>query len=252
MLVCEGTAVAVADRELVRELNLSISPGRLLAILGPNGVGKSLTLHTLAGLRPPTSGTVTLDGHPLGELGRSEIARRLGMLLQRLEDRFPQTVFECALMGCQAKQGLLHWESAADRTLARTALQRLDLDHLESRLAMTLSGGERRRLGIATLLVQDPEIMLLDEPTGYLDPRHQLQVLGLARELAAQGKAVVASLHDPALASQFADDVLLLHGDGRWNHGPVGSLLTADYLERLYDTPFHLWNREQQSVLLPV
>lgn len=252
MLVCQQLEVSVEDRVLVQGLDLNLSAGRLLAILGPNGVGKSLTMHTLAGLRRPSGGNVYLDGEDLSHMKRSVIARRLGMLLQRLDDRFPQTVFECALMGSHPRSRFLSWGSVEDRATTHAVLNRLDLGDIKNQLAMTLSGGERRRLGLATLLVQDPEIMLLDEPTGYLDPHHQLQVLKVVRDLVDSGKAVAASLHDPALASQFADDVLLLRGDGSWEYGGAGDMLTTAQLQSLYNTPFFNWSRENRSVLLPV
>ena len=252
MLVCQDLEVSVEDRVLVRGLNLDLKPGRLLVILGPNGVGKSLTLHTLAGLRRPARGEVHLEGQNLNHMKRGDIARRLGMLLQRLDDRFPQTVFECALMGSHPRSGFLSWGSGPDRNKTHAVLKRLDLHTVESQLAMTLSGGERRRLGLATLLVQDPDIMLLDEPTGYLDPHHQLQVLKIMRDLANAGKTIVASLHDPALASEFADDVLLLRGDGNWGYGSSAEMLTTGHLQTLYDTPFFNWSRDDRSVLLPV
>ena len=181
----------------------------------------------------------------------ARIARQLGLLLQQQEDPFPTTVLETALMGRHAHLGFWQWESAEDLGLARAALAAMDLQGLEQRQASQLSGGERRRLAMATLLVQQPAVLLLDEPMNHLDPLHRLSLIKLLRRLADQGRAVLASLHDPALAARIADAVLLLHGDGRWQFGSSEELLTPANLEALYGTPFQRFSNGSDTVLLP-
>jgi iron complex transport system ATP-binding protein len=146
-------------------------------------------------------------------------------------------------MGRHARLGLWQWETEEDHALARQALHEMDLDAMEERLCATLSGGERRRLGLASMLVQDPDVLLLDEPLNHLDPRHQFAVLAVLRKLADEGKAVIASLHDPALAARHFDLALLMHGDGRWQLGPVATLLNAEVLADLYAVPFERYRR---------
>lgn len=251
-LNCTGLTVAVAGRTLVDSLELQIEPGSFVAMLGPNGVGKTLTLLTLAGLRPATAGQVRLGGTELGQLPRGRVARDLGLMLQHQADPFPTTVLEMALLGRHAQTGIWHWESPADIELARAALLAVDLQGLEQRAAVSLSGGERRRLAMATLLTQDPQLLLLDEPLNHLDPQHRFMVLDRLAKLCADGKAVIASLHDPMLAARYASDVLLLYGDGCWAFGTSAELLTADHLEALYQTPFASLNHDGQAVLFPV
>jgi iron complex transport system ATP-binding protein len=244
--------VAVPGRVLVRGLRLALPPGALVAMLGPNGVGKTLTLHALAGLRDGSAGSVRLRGTDVRLLGQRERALRVGLLLQEHEDPFPTTVLEHALMGRHARLGLWQWETAEDHALALEALREMDLADVVGRLCATLSGGERRRLGLATLLVQDPDVMLLDEPLNHLDPRHQFAVLAALRRLVSGGKTIVASLHDPALAARHFDLALLLHGDGRWRFGPVAELLEAATLAELYSVPFERYRRaDGVSVVLP-
>ena len=226
----------VGTRTLVRDLAFDIAPGEFVAVLGRNGSGKTLTLHTLAGLRPPSGGTVLMGGVPLPRLGRRAVARQAGFLAQDLEDAFVTTVLESVLIGRHPHLSLWEWESDEDEQTAHRSLSAVDLSALSARMTDTLSGGERRRVAIAALLAQDPAVFLLDEPTNHLDPHHQLAVLTLFRELANAGRAVIATLHDPTLAARFADRALLLHGEGSWTTGPVAQELTAAKLSELYLT----------------
>lgn len=227
-------SVTVPGRTLVRNLDIEVPAGSVLAVLGRNGCGKSSTLHTLAGLHGATQGHIEIQGRELQQWDRRGLARTLGLLPQLVEDPFPATVLEATLVGRHPHVEFWAWEGAADRTAARAALAAVDLVGFESRDIATLSGGERRRLSIATILAQDPSIFLLDEPTHQLDPQHQLQVLQLFRSLADAGRTVVVSLHDVGIAARYADAALLLHGDGRWVHGACGDVLNERSLGELY------------------
>jgi iron complex transport system ATP-binding protein len=249
-LSAHALTIGVAQRTLVRELSLDLAPGEFVAILGRNGSGKSLTLHTLAGLRPPTGGDVLMGGVPMHSLARRNIARRLGFLAQDLEDGFVTTAMESVLIGRHPHLSLWEWESEADEKVARESLAAVDLTDFSARLTDTLSGGERRRVAVASLLAQDPAIFLLDEPTNHLDPHHQLAVLSLFRELTRSGRTVLATLHDPTLATRFADRVILLTGEGGWKIGPV-SEMTAESLSELYFTPMVELRQDGRRVFVP-
>jgi len=249
-LAARAVSVHAGVRELVRGLSLEFAPGEVVAILGRNGSGKTLTLHTLAGLRKPASGDVALDGVPLTQLKRRAIALRLGLLPQDLEDAFVTTAMETVLIGRHPHLALWQWETAEDERLAYAALAALDMGDFAARRTDTLSGGEQRRVAVAALLAQQPGIFLLDEPTNHLDPHHQLVVLGLFRELARSGRTVVTTLHDPTLAARFADRVLLLHGDGRWTLGAVKDALTAASLSELYLAPMMELDQDGRRVFV--
>ncbi len=234
MLAARALDVAAGGRTLVRALELEARGGEFVAMLGRNGVGKTLTLHTLAGLRAPAAGTVRLDGCELGAWPGASRARRLALLPQTVEDPFPASVFESALIGRHPHLPFWQWEGAEDHAAAGGALEAVGLAALRDRAVDSLSGGERRRLDIATLLAQDAAVCLLDEPINHLDPQHRNDVLALFRARADAGGLVIASLHDATLAARYADRVLLLHGDGRWQFGETGPTLSAENLSGLY------------------
>jgi len=229
--------VAVAGRTLVENLALELQGGEFVAVLGRNGVGKTLTLHTLAGLRAPARGVVQLDGRDLASWPGRERAQRVGLLPQLTEDPFPSTVFETALIGRHPHLPFWQWEDARDLDLARGALAAVGLAAISERPVESLSGGERRRLDIATLLAQDAAVCLLDEPTNHLDPRHRSEMLALFRARADAGGLVIAALHDASLAARSADKALLLFGDGRWRFGDAAAILTGPNLSELYEVP---------------
>ncbi len=237
MLSCHDLTLTAGGRTLVRDLAFDIGAGQRLCVLGRNGSGKTTLLHTLAGLRPAAAGGVRIDGTPIGAIARGVLARRLGLVTQTTEDPFPATVLDMALIGRHPHLSFWEWEGEADRRSALAALADVGLDTLADRRIDTLSGGERRRLAIATALCQDPGVLLLDEPLNHLDPQHQLEAMALFRRRSDSGTCVVASLHDINIATRFADVALLLFGpqeEGAWQFGPAAQVLTPDALTRLY------------------
>jgi iron complex transport system ATP-binding protein len=236
-LACEALSVRVPGRTLVSQLSIQVPPGRIVAVLGRNGAGKSSTLHALAGLHPHASGRVLVTGRARELWSRRALARRLGLLAQHTEDPFPGTVLDSVLVGRHPHIDFWHWESDADRAIARRALAAVDLAGLDARDVASLSGGERRRLAVAAVLAQEPCVYLLDEPIQQLDPHHQLAVLKLFRALADAGRSVLMSLHDVGMAARFADEALLLFGDGRWRHGSQAHVLTEQTIGELYGIP---------------
>jgi len=237
LLSAHDLGVDVPGRRLVDALDISFARGEFVAVLGRNGAGKTLTLSTLAGLRPPTRGHVSLAGEEIDNVRRQDVAKRLALLPQSVDDIFPSTVLDTALIGRHPHIGRLRWESQDDRAIAQNALQTMAVDGLAARDVLTLSGGERRRVAVAQILAQAPEIYLLDEPTNHLDPQHQLDVLKVFRAAADAGSCVIASLHDVNLALRYADRCLLLYWDGRWELGTCDDILTEARLEALYGTP---------------
>ena len=234
------------------QLDLRINAGESWGILGRNGAGKTTLLHTLAGLRRPDRGSVMLDGTALPRLHRRSIARHIGVLLQDHQDAFPASVMETVLTGRHPYLGALQWEGAADYAAATEALRAVGLQCMETRDIASLSGGERRRLGIATLLAQDPNILLMDEPTNHMDFHHQILTLDLLKQRTRDGvKSMILVLHDPNLALRYCDHFLLLYGAGETLQGAAEAVLTQPNLERLYGHPLQALQGPRGTVWLP-
>jgi iron complex transport system ATP-binding protein len=238
LLYAKQLSVAVAGKWLCRDLDLRITAGQRWAVLGPNGSGKTTLLHSLAGLRPAQGGEILIKGRRLGDWQNRLRAQTLGVLLQHYDDPFPSTVLETALIGRHPHLEPWQWESGDDLRRAREALRSMDLDSFEARAVATLSGGERRRLAIATLLTQDPALLLLDEPTNHLDLHHQVRILQLLAHLTAdRQRALLMVLHDVTGAAYYCDHALLLFGNGETLIGTTADILTEENLTRLFGHP---------------
>jgi len=252
LLEASGLHVTRPGLCICEDLDLRIEPGQCWTILGRNGVGKTTLLHTLAGLLPPEQGRIRVDGEDLARLSAIEQARRRGLLTQDDEIAFPATVLETALAGRFPHLGRWGWEGADDMAIARDALRQVGLETTEQRNTLTLSGGERRRLGIATLLTQQPRLALLDEPSNHLDPRYQISLLGrLLEHFTDNARAMLMVLHDVNLALRFSDHLLLMFGDGDWLAGSAQSLTDEQHLSRVYGHPMDLIPGPRGPVVLP-
>jgi iron complex transport system ATP-binding protein len=251
-LEAEQLGIRIGEIKVCSHLDLRINAGESWGLLGRNGVGKTTLLHTLAGLRRPDCGSVKLDGIPLASHSRRSIARHIGVLLQDHLDAFPASVMETVLIGRHPYLGPLQWEGAADYAAARASLRAVSLEGMETRGIATLSGGERRRLGIATLLTQDPQVLLLDEPTNHMDLHHQILILDLLRQRTrTEATSMLLVLHELNLALRYCDHFLLLYGAGETQQGPAEAVLTQPNLERLYGHPLQALQSPLGTIWLP-
>ena len=196
----------------VRDVTASLTPGHILAIVGPNGSGKSTLLKAVAGLLNPMGGSITLDGADMRRMPARERARHISFLPQQRSA--PElTVFSLVSHGRYPHMGAQRRLTADDKQIVREAMRRAGVESFASRLVSRLSGGERQKAYLAMLLCQQAPTVLLDEPTTYLDPSAQFELMALLRELANEGTAVVLVLHDLPLALSCADRLLVLdHG----------------------------------------
>lgn len=237
LLESQNLSVRIGGQQICRNTNLEFRAGECWGILGINGAGKTTLLHTLAGLRQPDNGRICLHGEPLRHMSRRSIARQIGLMPQDTPDPFPATVLDTALIGRHPHLSRWQWESSRDIEQAQTALEQVHLQGFEHRQVNTLSGGERRRLALATLLVQAPAMLLLDEPTNHLDLHHQHRLLELLRDQAHNSASIVMVLHDINHVVRYCDHVILLCGDGELIQGLQSEVLNAEVLSRLYDHP---------------
>ena len=234
----EALTVSVGQKLICRDFDLEIRAGEHWGMLGGNGVGKTTLLHTLAGLRQPVRGRILLDDTDLQDYRRLRLARKVGVLFQDSQDTFPATVKETVLTGRFPYQSFWPGGQREDVTLADAALAQLNLAPMQDRQVDTLSGGERRRLAIATLLLQDPGLWLLDEPTNHLDLHHQIQVLDLiSQRVREKGGALLMALHDVNLISRYCSHAILMPGQAQLLCGEVAQVINKPNLENLYRHP---------------
>ena len=248
-LALEAVELALGGRAVLRGVDLALEPGELVGLVGRNGAGKTSLLRVASGVRRPDAGVVRLGAVPLESLSRREVARRLAVVAQDSAIPFAFSVGEIVLMGRSPHLGLLGFETADDHALAEAALERLGIGGLASRSVLELSGGERQLVMIARALAQETEVLLLDEPTAHLDLPHQLQVLGLARVLAREGRAVLAVSHDLSLLARFCDRLALL-SDGRLEAGPPEALLRPDRVRAAFGVDVDLLHTPAGELLV--
>lgn len=219
-------------------VSLSLASGRVAAIVGPNGAGKSTLLRLLGGLLRPTVGEVTLDGRALPSLPLRDRARAIAFLPQENSCAFPYSVREVVLLGRLPHVGAFQFESEADHAAAARAIAETHLDPLADRAVTSLSAGERQRAFLAMALAQEPSVLLIDEPTVYLDVRHQVDAFRLLRQLARErGLGVGVVTHDLGLAARYADVVALLVSGRLVGCGVPAEVMRAEALTEAYGTP---------------
>ena len=231
-----GLSCGYEDRKVLENLSFSIQSGSFFIIIGPNGSGKSTLLNTLAGLLSPDKGVIAVQNRFLTDYDQKSLSKSLALVPQTMTLDFPFTVREVVLMGRTPHQGLLGLERSSDSDIVDEAMVFTDLGHLAERRVYQLSGGERQRVFIARAICQQPEIMLLDEPTAALDLSHQTRIMDLMDRLKSEkGMTVVMVSHDINLASMYADQLLLLK-DGRIiAMGAPSDVLRYDILEDAYN-----------------
>ncbi|HYV47295.1 MAG TPA: ABC transporter ATP-binding protein [Myxococcaceae bacterium] len=233
-LSVQQLSTGYGDRRVLEAVDLEVKPGELWAVLGPNGAGKSTLVRASLGLLPARAGKVAVLGRDVRGLGRRELARKVAWVPQSVDALPDFTAMELVLMGRAPHLSRWALASGSDVARAKAALEELGIGPLAGRALGALSGGERRLVMLARALTQAPELLFLDEPTAFLDVRHQVQTLALVRRRVEAGMAAVAVLHDVNLAAAFATKALLLGGGRVLGSGDAGEVLAAGRLEALY------------------
>jgi iron complex transport system ATP-binding protein len=220
---------------VIDDLSFAVRQGEFLIIIGPNGSGKTTLIKSMAGLLPIASGRITLHGRPLLRYKRRELARRIAYVAQDTGVDSPFTVRETVLMGRAPYLGMLGVEGREDLALTERAMRFTGIDHLADRRLDSLSGGERQRAQIARAISQQPDTMILDEPTAALDLAHQIRIMELVADLKHRSATTVVMVsHDINLAAMFADRLLLLVDGKKHACGPPAQVIDEDLLEAAY------------------
>ena len=233
-----------AVHRVLDAVSLEVARGTVVGLLGPNGSGKTTLLRILAGVLQPQSGRVTIDGRPIEQLTRRDLARRIAVVPQETHSAFDFSVIDMVLMGRYPHLGTFELEGANDQAIARDALASTGTSALEARPFATLSGGEKQRVVIASALAQSSDVLLLDEPTAALDLGYQFEITALLRRLNAErGTTMIVSTHDLNLAAALCERVVLLKQGRVVAHGETEATLTAENIRLLYevdaDVQFH-------------
>ncbi len=238
MLTAARVSLAVDRVPLVRDASVRVQPGRVIAIMGPNGAGKTTLLRLIAGDVAPDTGAVTYDGQALEQISLTERARRRAVVPQRSSIAFGFSVLETVLIGRYPHGG--DHAGTTDVRIARRALARAGVAEFESRRVTTLSGGELARVMLARAMAQidgdtGARYLLLDEPTGALDPAHQHHILRLLRDMARESVGVLMILHDLNLAARYADEIVLMRGGSVTACGSPDEVLTPALIAATFD-----------------
>ena len=237
MLEAREITISYDHRIAVAGLSMTLKPGEITAIIGPNGAGKSTLLRALNGQIRPQAGTIVLDGQPLERLNRRSISRRIAVVAQEAELRFPVTVLEFVLGGrfAWATNSGWGWETEHDLEIANAVIRETELSELSGRLMNELSGGERQRALMARALATEAPILLLDEPTANLDLSHQATLLALVRNRCDRNETTALVVtHDINLAAQFADNLVLMKDGCALHSGTPEQVLQPPILQDVF------------------
>ncbi|MDD4715481.1 MAG: ABC transporter ATP-binding protein [Oscillospiraceae bacterium] len=259
LLKVEGLACGYHGKALLRDVRFSLDQGQILCILGPNGVGKTTLFKTILGLLPPLGGSLFLNGSLVSYRSRKRTPKGISYVPQAHTPVFPFTVLDVAVMGRTAEMRPFATPSALDYERTRQVLDGFGLLHLKDKLYTEISGGERQLVLIARALVQNPQILIMDEPASSLDLGNQAKLLGRVRQLSRECRlGAIMTSHNPNHALQVADHVLLLRPGGACSFGPVDEIVTVEALTAAYETKLDILQahkengRIQKSIILQI
>ena len=236
LLTADNISVKLDGRDVLCDASMAIRAGRTTAIVGPNGAGKTTLLKVLNAAVSPARGAVRIENRLITEMSRGEIARRIAVVAQENETKFPVSVLDFVLGGRFARGRVFGWDTESDLSAANKAIEACDLTRLRMRQMNSLSGGERQRVVFARALAAETDILLLDEPTANLDLAHQADMFRLVASECREGSRAAAIVtHDLNLAAAFADKILMLNAGKPYAYGDPEAVLTNASIREVFD-----------------
>ncbi len=253
MIKARNLTFGYDQTNIIEGLSFEFKAGRLAAIAGPNGVGKSTLLELMCGNFKPANGRITLGGKPLSRYGRKKLAKKLAVVRQEFVPPFGFTVYETVMMARTSHFDLFGFETEADKKVVQRYLDITEISHLAARRLDQISGGERQRVFVARALAQETPVMLLDEPTSYLDMKHQVGIYDLLKSMQVrEKKTIVTIIHDINLARQYCEDVLLLGTGGKSLFGSAQEIFNQTNIKEFYDVDSVCAQKNNIKIYAPV
>lgn len=239
--------------EVLKGINISIGKGKIIGLLGANGVGKSTLLKILSGILHPKSGRLLYNGKEIKKLDKREIAKRIAYVPQNSIFGFPFSVAEVVLMGRAPYVGRFEFERENDWEIALHAMEAVGISHLKDRLVTEISGGERQLTSLARALAQEPEIMILDEPATFLDVKHKTEIIKLLRKLKDErGISAIAATHDIFSALFYFDEIIMLKDGKICAEGSSEEVLREEILSAVYGIEVTVRKEDGKIFVLPM
>ncbi len=237
-----------SKKPVLKYLNAKINEGDFIGIIGPNGSGKSTLLRCIDGILPVNTGTIFIDNTDIRHYSRNKLSRKIAFVPQHENQVFAPTVYDTVLLG---RKPYIGWAPRkADHKITIDVIQQLDLEEISLECINELSGGQRQRVFIARALAQQPEILLMDEPSANLDLKHQLEVFEILKKLASDGITIAVALHDLNLAAKYCESLLMLN-EGEVFASGGKNILTSENIEKLYGVKVRIINTNGDFIIIP-
>jgi len=244
LLNVKNVSWGIANKSILNDINLQISPGKFVGLIGPNGAGKSSLLRCLYRFNRPTSGQITFNNHNIWQLKSEDYAKQVAVVLQETPSQFNLSVFDVIALGLTPHKSLFSSVTNNDKQKITQAINTVGLEQHSNQSFESLSGGEKQRALIARAIVQQPQLLIMDEPTSHLDVKYQIQVMELAKSL---GVTVFASFHDLNLASAMCDELVVIKNGEITHTGTPSEVLTENMLGDVFGVCAQVNNHPQIS-----
>jgi iron complex transport system ATP-binding protein len=243
----------IPQNTILKDISFEIKAGTFLAIAGPNGAGKSTLLNLLCGALKPKSGTIKIDATPIESYNWEALAGKVAVVRQEFVPVFGFSVIETVLMARTQYFGTFGFENQTDKQIVNEALEATDTAQFASRPLGSLSGGERQRVFIARALAANSPVLLLDEPTSFLDLKHQVGIYDLLKSTQLEkGKTIVAITHDINMAAQYCDEILLLGGNSNYHIGQTKDVFSVEQIEKVFGVRTFVGRLGKEKFFIPL